>query len=265
MQFPLINSAINLTLMYYDKQQIVIGVNEREGSMQRAGLMLNGKNLPHWHNLVLNSHAQMEDEIKQIISLNYPYVQSIVFEDLRQVLTDVRIKSLNKELIIKIVDENNEAELLRFANQNQQGFAITINKDFLPEYFRIVDNAISNLKRIINKYLNLYDSNKLPSSYPLPNYVPNSNATIGKALDTKLKVSIKVEELTVLFRLLKECKVIDSNFDQIHAFIAENFTTDSTNVISKKNVKKLWSSKDPDTLTYLSRLITDMGDKLDRK
>ena len=261
MQFPRINAAINLTLLYYNKHQIVNGVGILSGFMQPVKYVFNDQELPSWDQLVLNSHIQMEDEIKQIINLNYPHVQSIVFEDLRERLSDIRIKSLNKQWITKIADENNKEELLRIATKHPNGFAVTINKDFLPSYFEIVENAISNFKRIINKYLHLYDTDKLPKGYTLPTYIPNSATIIGKENTAKLKVSITVEELTVLFRLLKECKMIDANFQDIHTFIADNFTTDSTENISKKNVAKLWSSKNPNVLTFLIRKFTDLGKK----
>lgn len=131
MQFPLINIAINMTLMYYTKYEIVKGVGEISKFMQHAGVTFSGKLLPHWQDMVLNSHVQMEEEIQQIISLNYPYVRNIVFENLRHVLTDIRIKSLNVELITSIADENNKEETEQFESRNLQGFALLINKDYL--------------------------------------------------------------------------------------------------------------------------------------
>jgi hypothetical protein len=47
MQFPRINTAITLTIMYYDKREIIRGVGEISGLLQRAGLTFYGKDLPH--------------------------------------------------------------------------------------------------------------------------------------------------------------------------------------------------------------------------
>jgi len=204
MQFPRINAAINITLLYYNKHQIVNGVGILSGFFSPVKHTFNDVELPNWHQMVLNAHSQMEDEIKQIISLNYPYVQSIVFEDLRGVLNDYRIKTLQKEIIIKIADDQNAEELHRVATKHPNGFAVTVNKDFLPDYFKIVEYAISNLKRIINKYLSLYDNNKLPSSFPLPSYIPASNTPLVSDKINKLEMDITTEQLALLFRLFDE-------------------------------------------------------------
>jgi len=271
MQFPRINSAINLTLLYYDKHQIVLGVGQYSKSIQRAGITFQGKLLPHWDTLVLQSHQAMEEEIQQIISLNYPYVRDIVFENLREVLNDVRIRELNKDLIIKIADENNEAEHKRILDY-PKGFMVLIDKDFLQQYFALVENAISNLKRIINKYLKLYDAGKLPQQ-PFSQLLPANTTPIikdSKPQNTRIKVNISVEELTMLFRLLKEEKIIISrprHDHEIHEFIVHHFETigmeDSK--ISVKNVGRHWSSTNPDVLTFWIKTFTDLIERAQNK
>lgn len=266
MQFPRINAAINLTLLYYNKNQIVNGVGLLSGLFSPIKYTFNDVELPSWDEMVLNSHAQMEEEIKQIISLNYPHVQSMVFENLREWLTDIRIKSLNKELIIKVADENNQSEQVRLATMHPNGFAVTINKDFLPAYFEIVENAISNLKRIINKYLKLYDSDKLPKAFPMPSYIPEVGKPVINDSNVKLKWKVKVEELAFLFRILKDCGLIKSNYDkEIHTFIANNFETEGNAKISPKNVGRLWSTKDINVINFWTRKLIDISNQIKRK
>jgi len=270
MQFPRINIAVNLTLLYYNKHQIRNGVGLLSGELHPVKYTFNEIELPSWHDMVLKSHDALEDEIKQIISLNYPHVHSMVLEDLREVVSQDRIKSLDKVFITRIADEINEEGRLHLIKY-PQGFSVGANKDFLPEYFAIVENALNNLKRIINKYLSLYDNDKLPKGFPLPSYIPISSLSVISAKENKrLKVNMTVDQLTMLFRLMKECKLIDvkpKNDKEIHAFISENFeTTNREGVkISTANVARLWSSTDPVVLNYWIARFTEMSKKAEKK
>lgn len=239
MQFPRIKFAVTMTLLYYEKTQILTGVGQFSKDITRAGITFNGQLMPRWDVLVLDSHQGMEEEIKQIISLNYPHVHSIVFEDLREVLQDIRLKSLNKQIILDFADKNNEEQrqhLLKYP----QGFAVMVNKDFLPQYFEVVENAINNLKRIINKYLKLYDANKLPKGYPLPDYVPIQDKQFFIENDhtiSKIKISISYPQLAALFSAFRELGIISEKGNtELARQIAVAFSTKGTADI---NVKKL--------------------------
>lgn len=261
MQFPRINAAINLTLLYYNKHQIANGVGILSKFFQPVKYTFNDKELPSWHQMVLNSHEQMEQEINDIINLNYPHVRAIVFENLRERLTDVRIKSLNKEWIIRISDENNETEIASLAARNNRGFAVTINKDFLPDYFEIVENALSNFRRIVNKYLNLYDAGKLPSAYPMPDYIPVTPPVLSNE-DDKLETTITGEQLALLFKLLDEVGVFKYKQKiDMQKFVFNNIKpkTESKNFkyfINKfsdpeKAAKDYWIDKLPEMLKFI--------------
>lgn len=262
MQFPRINSAINLTLLYYDKHQIVLGVGQYSKSIQRAGVTFQGKLLPHWDTLVLQSHQAMEEEIQQIISLNYPYVRDIVFENLREVLNDVRIKELNKQLIIKIADENNEAEQKRILDY-PKGFMVLIDKDYLQQYFKLVENAISNLKRIINKYLKLYDEGKLPQQ-PFNQYLPVNTSPIIKD-ESVLKVNVTGAQLVALFKLLydQNPSIFDvKNQSELQEFIVNHFKSNTTRneKMNKKKTANNFSTPDAKDVKYWLPILKKMWD-----
>lgn len=265
MQFPRINAAINFTLLYYEKHQIVMGVGQYSKAIQRMGVLFNGALLPTWDTMVLNSHQAMEEEIQQIINLNYPHVRDIVFENLREVLTDVRIKTLNKEWIIKIADENNEAENKRLL-EHPKGFAVLVNKDYLQHYFALVENAISNLKRIINKYLKLYDEGKLPQQQ-YNKLLPQNTSPIVRDDSRILKVNMTVEKLAFLFRTLKDAGLIKGSDKEIAKFIVDHFETTARKgkKISAANLVKLFSTKDTDVITFWKARFKEIKEKTDAK
>jgi hypothetical protein len=259
--------AINITLLYYNKNQITSGVGLLSGEFAPVKYLFNEVELPSWNVLVLNTQQRMEDEIQQIISLNYPHVQSIVFENLREVLSDIRIKSVNKDLITHIADEVNESERLRLLKQ-PNGFAVSVNKDFLPKYFAVVENAISNLKRIINKYLNLYDTDKLPKSYQPPNYLPiNTTPLVNDREEKRLKVNMTVEQLAFLFRILKDSGLVMGADKEIARFIVDHFETTARQgkKISADNLRKLFSTKNPDIVNFWIAHFKKMQEKTERK
>ena len=224
MQFPRINAAITFTLMYYEKPQIRMGVGRFSKELMEVKHTFNDKELPRWDELVLKSHQSMEEEINQIINLNYPHVQSVVFENLREQLTDVRLKSLNKSIIVSVADENNEEQRLHLI-QYPKGFAVMVNKDYLPQYFEVVENAINNLKRIINKYLNLYDTDKLPKAYPLPDYVPATTKPFVED-KAKLEMDVTAEQLALLYRLMDDVGVMKyKQKKDMQQFLFDNIQT----------------------------------------
>ena len=244
--------------MYYEKPEIINGVGELSKFMTRGGITFKGKLLPHWHDLVLNSHAQMEQEINDIINLNYPHVQAVAFENLREVINQPGIKAVDKERITLITVTNNKEELASFAARDYKGFAVTINEDFLPAYFEIVDNAISNFKRIVNKYLNLYDTNKLPAAYPQPTYLPINNAPAIKDMIAKLELDITTEQLALLFRLLDEVGVLKYKQKiDMQKFLFDNIKTKT----ESKNFKYLtnkFSNIDNAAKTYWKDKLAEM-------
>ncbi|MFL9484204.1 hypothetical protein ACI6Q2_15595 [Chitinophagaceae bacterium LWZ2-11] len=262
MQFPRINSAVNITLLYYTKSTIQSEVGLLSGELSPVKHIFNEKELPSWNILVLNMHQSMEEEIQQIINLNYLHVRNIVFENLREILTDVRIKTVNKEWITSIADEINkegEAHLVKYP----QGFAVMVNKEYLPAYFKIVDTAISNLKRIINKYLTLHDTGKLQESYHLSPYLPPSTNQVIKESNDKLELNITTEQLALLCRLLDETGVLKyKQKKEVFQFLLKHIKTktDSSNLKYfsnkfydiEKAAHKFWKDQLAEMLKLLS-------------
>jgi len=225
--FPRINNAIGATLVYYDIRHIrsAVGVLSGKLTMMKT-IDENGKALPPFDEIVFLLHAQLEDEIQQIISLNYPHVRDIVLENLRDFIETPPIKSVQKERITKLLLDFNAAEEERLLTIHPKGFSLGADPAFLPQYFEIVENALNNLKRIVNKYLRLSDAGKFPVTYQTPNYLPpNTQPVITDKHGTK-KLGLKMtsHQLAVLLRLLsEEDMLVTSNKSEIFRFVSANF------------------------------------------
>jgi hypothetical protein len=274
--FPRINNGLRVTLFYYDIKHISSAVGVLSGKFTQAKMLdENGKELPPWDEVVFLLHAQLEDEIKQIINLNYPHVRNMVLEDLREFIETPPIKSVQKERITKLLLDFNASEEERILTKHPNGFSLGADPAFLPQYFIIVENALNNLKRIINKYLKLYDTGQLPVYQPQSYLPPNVQSApslnlLEQANENRLKTNMSVEQLTMLFRLLKECKLIEvrsRHEKEIHAFIAEHFDTigKEGEKASIRNIGRLWSSKEPDVLNYWIAKFKELSDKAEKK
>lgn len=155
-----------------------------------------------------------------------------------------------------------------------------INKDLLPDYFEMLDKIIASFKLACVKYVKRFFEGNIASAaeiviqkkiLPLPNDLKLlESAKDIKLQNTRIKVNISVEELTMLFRLLKEEKIILSkprHDHEIHAFITHHFETIGMEdlKISVKNVGKLWSSTEPDVLTFWIKKFTDLIERARNK
>lgn len=226
MVFPRINNGLIVTLVYYDIKHISSAVGVLSGKFTPAKMLdENGKEFPPFDKIVFLLHAQLEEEILQIINLNYPHVRNIIFENLREFIETPKIKSVQKELITQLLLDFNASEEERILTKHPNGFSLGADPAFLPEYFIIVEKAINNLKRIINKYLNLNDTGKLPIYQP-QSYLPqNVQPVISDKSETK-KLGLKLtrQEIAVLLRLFSEEKIlVTDNKSEIFRFVAANF------------------------------------------
>lgn len=131
-----------------------------------------------------------------------------------------------------------------------------IDVSFLEQYLEFINPIITRCITIARNRLSyLKGENELKQ-------LPSSEAKSTKPLvadiaTDRLKVSINVEELAVLLRLLHKCDVIISNKKEIHNFVADHIQTVgmSNKRISPQNFGKLFSSKDSKIATFwISRL-----------
>ncbi len=216
------------------------------GKMTKAKVLDgNGKEIPQFDEIVFLLHTQLEEEIQQIISLNYQYVRNIVFENLREFIERPEIKSVDKKLITMLLLDFNASEDERLVKIHPRGFSLGADPSFLPQYFEIVEKALSNLKRIINKYLNLNDTGKLPVYEP-QSYLPqNKQPVIKDAGNKKLVMDLSVPQLVALFSMFREMKIINEPVNtELARFIKANFSTKGSTDISEKTLVNLLSSLD---------------------
>lgn len=170
-------------------------------------------------------------------------------------------------------EESNELSLLfRITNKKvyRKIYCIETTADYidtayLPDYLNKLNALLVSLKSILTHYTRLYDQGKIKANDTNLTYNLHpeltTKALLTPQLGSKLKVSITVEQLTILFRLLKEAKVIDVKVNRvIHQFIADNFETEGREgiIISASNVGKLWSSTDTDVLNFLISKLIEM-------
>jgi hypothetical protein len=224
--FPRINNAIAATLVYYNIKHISGAVGVLSGKVTPMKMIdENGKELPPFNEIVFLLHAQLEDEIQQIINLNYPHVRDMVLENLRDYIETPLIKSVQKDHITKLLLDFNAAEEERLLTKHPGGFSRGADPAFLPQYFVIVENALNNLKRIINKYLKMLDNGSFPT-YHTPNYLPPNTQPVitDKQIPKKMGLKMTPDQLGIFFRLLlEEGLLVTSNKSEIFRFVSANF------------------------------------------
>lgn len=252
MVFPRINNGLRVTLVYYDIKHISSAVGVLSGKFNLAKMVdENGKELPPWDNIVFLLHAQLEDEIQQIINLNYPHVRNMILEDLREFIETPAIKSVQKDRITKLLLDFNASEEERILTKHPNGFSLGADPAFLPQYFIVVENALNNLKRIINKYLNLYDTGNLPIYQPISYLPPTTLPVIKDGSNKKLSVKFSVPQLVCLFKAMREQGLIndESNAD-LTRFLSANFSTTQAETISEKSMANAFASTEKAAKDY---------------
>ncbi len=105
----------------------------------------------------------------------------------------------------------------------------------------------------------------------MPSSDPKTIAAPISEVESKvISVNMSVEQLTMLFRLLKDCKLINikpRHEKDIHSFISKNFETTGLEgkKSSPKNIGRLWSSKDPYVLIYWIAKFKELSEKAEKK
>jgi hypothetical protein len=261
--FPRINNGLNATLIYYDIRHISSEVACLSGKMTKAKVVDDkGKELPAWDEIVFVLHGQLEDEIQQIINLNYPHVRDMVLESLRDFIQTPPIKEVQKERITKLLLDFNASEEERILTRHPNGFSLAADPEFLPQYFIIVEKALNNLKRIVNRYLRLSDAGKLPITYQTPNYLPvNTQPVItDRQLTKKVASELNSNQLLYLFKALKECGIFHRSVKQsaLSKLIANNFSSTNYEDLSAESLEKKWNTIDVNDIAFWNDKFPDL-------
>lgn len=147
-----------------------------------------------------------------------------------------------------------------------------IDTALIPNYIALVNELLFNFRGIIKFHLEKYETVTgliAPGTQlQLPPTKELAQISLPEPDKMKLKTTLSVEQLTMLFRLLKDCKIIEAKYDkEIHAFIADNFETVGKGKvkISAKNLGKLWSSTDNDILNFWIAKFKELTDKAKNK
>jgi hypothetical protein len=142
-----------------------------------------------------------------------------------------------------------------------------IDIDFLPKYIKLITAIISRCVTIAKKWLTYLKGESELKNLPPPSPKPLA-PRVENIKSNRLKVRLTVEQLTILFRLFRECKMIDVKLDkEIHSFIADNFETVGREgkPISAKNVGRLFSKTDTDVMNFWIAKFTELSKKAAQK
>src|ERR1019366_5692849 len=99
-EFPRISLAINSTLEYYEIGRIKSQI-ERFEAIDRGST--SHDYLDMYYDLAFKLHERMEDEINQTKFGSYLPIQVFLFENLKEWLTDYRIKEVNGQSIFLLI------------------------------------------------------------------------------------------------------------------------------------------------------------------
>lgn len=136
-----------------------------------------------------------------------------------------------------------------------------IDTSFLQQYFSLVNALLVNVRRILDKYIALYNEGKILSNEvittekkALPSSESKNVFEIPSKPIKKIKTSLKVEQIGYLYKMLNDAGIIQAaTFKEIHEFIANNFTVISKNEdedISIGKLARIWSDFNAKTAAY---------------
>lgn len=148
-----------------------------------------------------------------------------------------------------------------------------LNPIDIPSYLLRLDRLINNFRRILKKYVELYDKGKLPVAHQQTVIIQpiNTHEEI-KSLPTplvsptkKLKVNLSVEQLAYLFRLLNDEGLINAESNiEIQDFISKNFETHRVGKhkdISKTKLAGAFSTPEASTAKSWIPILKKMWEK----
>jgi hypothetical protein len=249
-------------MVYYDIRHIRSAIGELSGKLTIAAMIdENGKKLPRFDEVVLMWHAQLDDEITQIININYPHIHAMVLEDLRQLIDTPPFKSVQKDIITDKLLEFNKSEDARLL-ETGKGFSLSADPSYLPQYFDKVEKALDNFKRVVNKHLKNLDSGNLPK-YHQPPYLPAVSPVItDRSTQKKLRVKMTGQQLALLFRLLDEVGALEyEQKKDMHQFLFDNIEV-SSKMSAFKYFTNKFSDIDMAAKKYWKDTLAEMQKKL---
>lgn len=129
-----------------------------------------------------------------------------------------------------------------------------INKDLLPEYYKLVDKILSSFRSSCLKYIDRYNNDKIKSSatvlvensntktsIPASNYLP---PTVIEPV-RKMELNLSVPQVACLFLILRGLKVINEPLNtELARFIKANFSTKGAADISERTLSAQLGSID---------------------
>lgn len=138
-----------------------------------------------------------------------------------------------------------------------------IDRYYLPDYLNMLTKLISNFKRIISKYVKLYDEGKIKSHdvvyFQSTHLINPSNEQpkleLPEAAPKKMKVNISVPQLAYLFCMLNELNpdIFDIRTKtELYKFVTDNFVTKATQKdgISMDSFKNAFTDPDKKTVEF---------------
>jgi len=146
-----------------------------------------------------------------------------------------------------------------------------IDMAYFSKYVLLVSGFIANFKRILSKYVALYDTGKIGSSLQSEEKLLPFNSNEHFSLPepnkgSKLKVNLSVPQLAYLFKMLNELNpgIFDiKTKTELYRFISSNFTTKATEgkEISTEKLKILFNGTEKSIANYWIEHLKTMLEK----
>lgn len=145
-----------------------------------------------------------------------------------------------------------------------------IDTMYVDDYIQLLDKLVTNLRNILSKYIGMYDKGEI-KAFDTISVIHHSDQlnqpilNLPQPENKKLKLNLTVEQVALLFKLLKDNNYILARYaTDVQRFIRANITTAGTeDEISEKYLANVYSSPDRKTADFLRdvlrKLITDLG------
>lgn len=129
-EFTALNQAIEYTIKYYDIDRIgeYFKRYEYEPDLKIISGGSMNKDAFKWEDVTLNLHSKMESEIVQNNIGSNDIILSYLYNTLKDWLEDVRIKIINRQYIIDVIEDFNKKRLADFllkVEQSEEKFRLT--------------------------------------------------------------------------------------------------------------------------------------------
>jgi hypothetical protein len=255
-EFPALHNAIKLVRNFFD-----IRLMRQFADLMEGNKIINNEGLKDLNPKVEAAYTAITEADAEALRISQQandLTQQFYYEKLKDFEAVLVFKEYSKDFLAATVAHYN----LAFPTKK-------IDIEALVIYRMYTDGLVNSLNRICGFYSNYYK--KKFDGLPMPVQSLEIPTTLSKSETLppteRLRVSITAEHLAFLFRLLKECDVINSTKGEIHEFVVGHIQTPGMpkKRLSKQNFGKLYSSKKSELRIFWVARLAKMIDAANKK